>query len=205
MVHTTRLTTNAFIYLHTRETREHRKYFEMAAKVCTMHGVHVTFEEVLPGGNCLGVNVVHGKDVFPGAAAGAIDAGPAAADATASRNPPNPGVWGPYKKKAARTTTQAERDGLQEMVTAIGKAFQRAKARGSKYRVFHSMTLPTNKFSTLSMVRFLQKEDPADYRPGVWFDGSKFAKIQNPSSFNKLMKLVEEQVDAFKWVGVVRR
>lgn len=45
------------LFAHKGDTRA-RKYFEMATKVGRRHGVHVTFEEVLPGGNCLGVNVV---------------------------------------------------------------------------------------------------------------------------------------------------
>lgn len=73
--------------------------------------------------------------------------------------------------QALRTTTKAEREGLQEMVIAIGEAFQRAKSRGSSDGVHHYMCLPSNR-SMLPLVRHLQKNDK-DYRPGIWFTGSK--------------------------------
>lgn len=36
----------------------------MASKVCTTHGIHVTFEEVLPGSDYIEADVVNGTDVF---------------------------------------------------------------------------------------------------------------------------------------------
>lgn len=36
----------------------------MATKVCSTQGIHVTFEEVLPGSDDLGAYVVHDTDVF---------------------------------------------------------------------------------------------------------------------------------------------
>ncbi|CAM9747917.1 unnamed protein product, partial [Ectocarpus fasciculatus] len=59
---------------------------------------------------------------------------------------------GPYKKTKA-PPTQAERDGLQEMVDAIGAAFQRAKARGKEDKVYHYMDLPSNRRTMMPMVR----------------------------------------------------
>lgn len=49
----------------------------MATKIgMTHYGIHVvTFEEVLPGGNDLGANVVYGADVFSGAVVGAEGSG----------------------------------------------------------------------------------------------------------------------------------
>lgn len=43
------------------------------------------------------------------------------------------------------------------MVDAIGEAFQRAKARGVKYEVYHYMDLSSNLESVLPMVRFLHR------------------------------------------------
>lgn len=62
------------LFAHTGDTRS-SKYFEMATKIGMTYGIHVTFEEVLPGGNDLGANVVYGADVFSGAVVGAEGSG----------------------------------------------------------------------------------------------------------------------------------
>ncbi|CAN0441349.1 unnamed protein product, partial [Ectocarpus sp. 12 AP-2014] len=78
----------------------------------------------------------------PGAAAVAGAVAAPASDAAVSSVPKQ--GRGPYKKTQA-PPTQAERDGLQEMVDAIGAAFQRAKARGKEDKVYHYMDLPSNR------------------------------------------------------------
>ena len=62
------------LFAHKGDTRS-SKYFEMATKIGMTCGIHVTFEEVLPGGNDLGANVVCGADVFSGAVVGAEGSG----------------------------------------------------------------------------------------------------------------------------------
>ncbi|CAB1121309.1 unnamed protein product [Ectocarpus sp. CCAP 1310/34] len=103
--------------------------------------------------------------------------------------------------EATGQITQAEREGLQEMVTAIGDAFRRAKARGSKDPVYHYMTLPRNQASLWSLVRKLRKLDAVDYRPGAWFKGSGFAKMTDGKPIEKLIMRVEDQVPDFKWTS----
>lgn len=84
------------------------------------------------------------------------------------------------------------------MVTAIGEAFQRAKARGSSDDVYHSMQLNRYRVSVLPLVRFLQKNDK-DYHPGAWFAGSKWFKSTYALGFKNLVGLVQTQVDGFDW------
>lgn len=98
-----------------------------------------------------------------------------------------------------QATTQAEHEGFQEMVTAIGAAFQRAKARGTEDEVYHYMTLPRNRASKLPLVRFLQKKDSKDYHPGTWFEESKYFKTTYALGFKNRVELVEAQVDGFDW------
>lgn len=45
------------LFGHKGDTRAW-KFFEMATKVCSTYGVHVSFEEVIPGGNTLVADVV---------------------------------------------------------------------------------------------------------------------------------------------------
>lgn len=94
--------------------------------------------------------------------------------------------------------TQAERDGLQEMVDAIGAAFQRAKARGKEDKVYHYMDLPSNRRTMMPMVRTLQKKDEA-FQPGTWFEKSLFFKIKNQSTFKGLIERAEAHDPTFKW------
>lgn len=84
----------------------------MATTVCLRHGVYVTFEEVLPAGDCLGVNVVRGENIFSN---GALPP----AETTAPRKTPGNNARGPYKK---RKTTQVEREGIQEMQSAMNNS-----------------------------------------------------------------------------------
>lgn len=153
-------------FAHKGETSA-SKYFEMATKVCVTHGIRVPFEEVFPGGNSMGVDVVHGTDVFFEAAAGAATI---------------PLVWGQgrgsYKKKVPKTVTPYERDGVHELVEAIGKAYQRTKTRGSEDHINNYMSLSCYRNSTLSMVEFLQKNDK-EFQPGSWFVESKYFDAKN--------------------------
>ncbi|CAM9953303.1 unnamed protein product [Ectocarpus sp. 8 AP-2014] len=59
---------------------------------------------------------------------------------------------GPYKK-TPRITDEAECEGVEAMVKAIGKAFQRAKVRtevsGKRDGVHHYMALPSSQASRL--------------------------------------------------------
>lgn len=77
------------------------------------------------------------------------------------------------------------------MVTAIGEAFQRAKARGSSDDVYHYMSLPSNR-SMLPLVRHLQKNDKY-FHPGAWFAGSKWFKSIYALGFRNLVGLVQTQ------------
>lgn len=85
------------------------------------------------------------------------------------------------------------------MVSAIGDAFQRAKARGEKDKVYYYMDLPSSRAIMLPMVRFLQKNDGA-FQPGTPFVGHpKFFKIKNESTFRGLVERVEAQEPEFRW------
>lgn len=44
----------------------------MATRVCATHGIHVTFEEVVPGSDLSGARVVHGTDALPEAGSTAV-------------------------------------------------------------------------------------------------------------------------------------
>lgn len=95
--------------------------------------------------------------------------------------------------------TQAERDGLKAMSTAIGEAFQRAEVRGPSDHVFNYMSLPRNRTTRLSLVRFFQKYDGDDYTPGAWFTSSKYFKAKSLLGFKNLVALVQVQVEDFEW------
>lgn len=167
----------------------------MATKVGLRHGVHVIFEEVLPGGNCLAVNVVRGEAMFPCSV-------PAVAEATAPRKRPGNNARGPYKKRSRRPdrkTTPAEREGVQELLTAVVAAFKRAEGRVSEDPVYHKMMLPSNRFCIWATIRRLRDMDATDFRPGAWFEASKYFNYKNGRTFEELVQRVEADVDGFTW------
>ncbi|CAM9233484.1 unnamed protein product, partial [Ectocarpus sp. 12 AP-2014] len=97
---------------------------------------------------------------------GSADGAAPASGAAVSKKPKQ--GRGPYKK-TPRTTDEAERDGVKEMVKAIGEAFQRAKVRtevsGKRDDVYHYMALPSNQASRFYLVRYLVKND-VEFAPG---------------------------------------
>lgn len=49
------------------------------------------------------------------------------------------------------------------------------------------------------MAKLLRKMGAVDFRPGVWFEASKFAKYVDAKPFNALVARVEAEVDGFEW------
>lgn len=41
--------------------------------------------------------------------------------------------------------------------------------------------------------------DAADFRPGAWFEASKYFKYKNGRTFEELVRRVEADVDDFIW------
>lgn len=182
------------------------KYLQLATPVCSASGIDITFEEVLHTSNASATEDEGSvKDVLSGSndlwvVAHGTDA--STEDPTVMASIPHIPTRGrgPYKKKMPRTVTPDERDGVIEMVEAIGEAYRRAQIRGPEDPVYLYMKLPRYRHSTLSMVRFLQKNDD-EFRPGAWFVKSKYVTVQNPTTFNKVIDRVEQQVNGFKWAS----
>ena len=101
-----------------------------------------------------------------------------------------------------RITDEAEREGVKAMVKAIGEAFQRAKLRtevsGKRDGVHHYMALPSNQASRFYLVRYLVKND-AEFAPGAWYVNSKHSTAKGSVAFDKLVGLVQDQVEGFQW------
>ncbi|CAM9291386.1 unnamed protein product [Ectocarpus fasciculatus] len=130
---------------------------------------------------------------------GSADGAAPASGAAGSKKPKQ--GRGPYKK-TPRVTDEAEREGVKAMVKAIGEAFQRAKVRteisGKRDAVHHYMALPSNQASRFYLVRYLVKND-AEFAPGVWYANSKHSTAKGSVAFDKLVGLVQDQVEGFQW------
>lgn len=89
---------------------------------------------------------------------------------------------------------------------AIGNAWQRAKERqwaknkGDQVDdVYHYMNLSKNRNGTLPMVWKLQEIDD-EFQPGAWFVEQKLVRGCFQGTFNKIVGLVENQVEGFAWL-----
>ena len=90
------------------------KYFEMATRVCAPYDVQVTFEEVLPGSNNLGLSEVRGIDVFPKATSGMYSETPMP-KVTGQKRPASATVVKRHGKRErlARSTDASDAAGLE--------------------------------------------------------------------------------------------
>ena len=97
-----------------------------------------------------------------------------------------------------RITEEAEREGVK----AIGAAFQRAKlsteVSGKRDGVHHYMALPSNQASRFSLVRYFVTND-AEFAPGAWYVNGKHSTAKGSVAFDKLVGLVQDQVEGFQW------